>query len=102
MQVFEQIGIHSICTMLLNGDNGARLNHCLVCVIVSMGLIPVFKRVNVLAVHRGARGLVCALNSLKIFVYLGEGLLRIFLVPLGLVLPVKVVIMLNLASRLGV
>ncbi len=48
------------------------------------------------------RGLVCSANGLKVFTNLDGGLLRVFVTPLGPVLPVKVVIMLDLSGILKV
>lgn len=57
---------------------------------------------NVLSEHVGARGLVCSLEGLKIITNVNEGLLGVLLVPLGLVLPVKIIIVLGLTRTLEV
>ncbi len=56
----------------------------------------------VLLEHVGTRGLACSLYGLEILLNVGEGLLRVFVVPLGPVLLVKVILMLSLSSTLEV
>ncbi len=88
--------------MLLNGDDGPMLNHHLVCIIISVGNILVLEGDDVLLEHILTRGLACSANGLKAFVNLNKGLLRVFLIPLGLVLPVKVIVMHGLMGMLEV
>ncbi len=57
---------------------------------------------HVLLEHVGTRGLACSLYGLEILSNVGEGLLRVFVIPLGPVLPVKVILMLGLSSTLKV
>ncbi len=55
---------------------------------------------DVLKEHIQTRGLACPTNGLKVFADVGEGLFRVFLIPLGPVLPVEVVVVLNLPCTL--
>ncbi len=88
--------------MLVNGDDGAMLDHHLICVIVSLSIILVLEGEDVLTEHIQTRGLVCSANDLKVFTNLSDQLLWVFLIPLGPVLLVEVIIILNLPSILKV
>ncbi len=85
--------------MLVNGNDGAALDYCLVYVIVT---IPANEGNNVLSERVGARGLACSSEGLKVMAYVNEGLLWVFLFPLRPVLLVKIIIVLNLARTLEV
>ncbi len=88
--------------MLLDGDDGALLDHCLVCFIISLGKVVVPEEDNVLTKHIQTRGLACSSDGLKILANVGEGFLGVFLIPLGPVLPVEVVVVFNFSSMLEV
>ncbi len=86
--------------MLLNGDDKAMLDHCLVCVIVTMSNVTVNEGNDVLLEHVGARGLAFSSEGLEVIACVSEGLFWIFLVPLGPVFQVKIIIVLGLTRTL--
>ncbi len=88
--------------MLVNRDDGAMFDHCLVCVIVTMSNVPVNEGNDVLSEHVGARGLACSLEHLEVIAYVSEGLFWVFLVPLGPVLLVEIIIVISLTRTLEV
>ncbi len=88
--------------MLLDGDDRTSFYHGLVGIIVALGLVPMHEGNYVLSEHIGTRGLACSSYGLEILSNVGEGLLRVFVFPLGPVCPVKVVLVLGLLSTLEV
>ncbi len=104
MHGFKELSVNAIgvYAMLLNGNDRASFYHGLVGIIVTLGLVPMLEGNYVLSEHVGTRGLACSLYGLEILSNVDKGLLRVFVVPLGPVLPVKVVLMLGLSSTLKV
>ncbi len=88
--------------MLLDRDDGTLVDHCLVCIIVTLSFVLVPDGNYVLSEHVGTRGLNCSSNGLELLTNVGEGLLGVFIIPLGPVLPVKIAVVLGLLSTLKV
>ncbi len=88
--------------MLVNGDDGAALDHRLVCIVIPVGFVLVYEGYDVSAEHVGTGGLVCSLNGLKILANVCERLLWVITLPLGLVLLVEIIVVLVLLSTLKV
>ncbi len=86
--------------MLLDGDDGTLIDHHLFSIVATLSFVLVPEGYYVSLENGGTRGLVCSSNGFEILVNVGEGLLWVFIVPLGPVLPVKVVLVLGLSSTL--
>ncbi len=102
MHGFRELSVNTIgvYAMLLDGDDRASFYHGLVGIIVTPGFVLMPERNYVLSEHVGTRGLACSLYGLKILADVNERLLWVITVPLGPVLPVKVIVVLVLSGTL--
>ncbi len=99
MHLCEQLGICPVMVdpVLLNENDRTSFYHCLVRLVKeAICLILVDKGNNMGTKHIGTRGLVCLLETLKVFPDINEGLFGIDRVPSWVVFPVEVVVMLLL------